>query len=310
MGHEKPVEPFSDLHVEEGKVRAVLLHDPTVEGLDVAIYMDASGSMEEEYKYERPRRSFLEWLQDAPLKDPANQVEPQVRWMLEYLATKDRNGLLRVAYWAAGASGKDVEVVGELKGVDVQQYRFPGAKKPGGHTFMTPALKDYVRYLREQVQHGARRGCAVIVTDGKLHDAEEVERFSAQVAKDIVAGRLPRMNFVLVGVGDGVDEEQLERIAHLEYPGVGHLWCHRIAEEIGQVAELVAVLVDENMTVAAGGTVYDDQGRVLKTYEGRLPAVLEFDVPEGAESFTLEVNGQRFTQPLPDEDHHEDEDHH
>jgi hypothetical protein len=310
MGHEKPVEPFSDLHVEEGKVRAVLLHDPTVEGLDVAIYMDASGSMEEEYKYERPRRSFLEWLQDAPLKDPANQVEPQVRWMLEYLATKDRNGLLRVAYWAAGASGKDVEVVGELKGVDVQQYRFPGAKKPGGHTFMTPALKDYVRYLREQVQHGARRGCAVIVTDGKLHDAEEVERFSAQVAKDIVAGRLPRMNFVLVGVGDGVDEEQLERIAHLEYPGVGHLWCHRIAEEIGQVAELVAVLVDENMTVAAGGTVYDDQGRVLKTYEGRLPAVLEFEVPEGAESFTLEVNGQRFTQPLPDEDHHEDEDHH
>ncbi|MCY1001202.1 VWA domain-containing protein [Myxococcus sp. MISCRS1] len=310
MGHEKPVEPFSDLHVEEGKVRAVLLHDPTVEGLDVAIYMDASGSMEDEYKYERPRRSFLEWLQDAPLKDPANQVEPQVRWMLEYLATKDRNGLLRVAYWAAGASGKDVEVVGELKGVDVQQYRFPGAKKPGGHTFMTPALKDYVRYLREQVQHGARRGCAVIVTDGKLHDAEEVERFSAQVAKDIVAGRLPRMNFVLVGVGDGVDEEQLERIAHLEYPGVGHLWCHRIAEEIGQVAELVAVLVDENMTVAAGGTVYDDQGRVLKTYEGRLPAVLEFDVPEGAESFTLEVNGQRFTQPLPDEDHHEDEDHH
>ncbi|MCK8504089.1 vWA domain-containing protein [Myxococcus faecalis] len=310
MGHEKPVEPFSDLHVEEGKVRAVLLHDPTVEGLDVAIYMDASGSMEEEYKYERPKRSFLEWLRGAPLKDPANQVEPQVQWMLEYLATKDRNGLLRVAYWAAGASGKDVEVVGELKGVDVQQYRFPGAKKPGGHTFMTPALKDYVRYLKEQVKHGARRGCAVIVTDGKLHDAEEVERFSAQVAKDIVAGRLPRMNFVLVGVGDGVDEEQLERIAHLEYPGVGHLWCHRIAEEIGQVAELVAVLVDENMTVAAGGTVYDDQGRVLKTYEGRLPAVLEFDVPEGAESFTLEVNGQRFTQPLPDEDHHEDEDHH
>ncbi|MBZ4394234.1 vWA domain-containing protein [Myxococcus sp. AS-1-15] len=304
MGHEKPVEPFSDLHVEEGKVRAVLLHDPTVEGLDVAIYMDASGSMEEEYKYERPKRSFLEWLRGAPLKDPANQVEPQVQWMLEYLATKDRNGLLRVAYWAAGASGKDVEVVGELKGVDVQQYRFPGAKKPGGHTFMTPALKDYVRYLKEQVKHGARRGCAVIVTDGKLHDAEEVERFSAQVAKDIVAGRLPRMNFVLVGVGDGVDEEQLERIAHLEYPGVGHLWCHRIAEEIGQVAELVAVLVDENMTVAAGGTVYDDQGRVLKTYEGRLPAVLEFDVPEGAESFTLEVNGQRFTQPLPDEDHH------
>jgi hypothetical protein len=38
--------------------------------------------------------------------------------------------------------------------------------------------------------------------------------------------------------------------------------------------------------------------------------VLEFDVPEGAASFTLEVNGQRYTQPLPDEDddHHDDDD--
>ncbi len=103
----------------------------------------------------------------------------------------------------------------------------------------------------------------------------------------------------------------------MEFAGVGHLWCHRIAKEINQVAELVAVLVDETMTVAAGGTIYDDKGNVVQYYEGRLPAVLEFKVPEGASSFTLEVNGQRFTQPLPgeeDEDHHgdedEDEDHH
>jgi len=68
------------------------------------------------------------------------------------------------------------------------------------------------------------------------------------------------------------------------------------------------------MTVAAGGTIYDNKGKILKSYEGRLPAVLEFDVPEGTESFTLEVNGQRYTQPLPDEDHHDEdedeEDHH
>jgi hypothetical protein len=62
------------------------------------------------------------------------------------------------------------------------------------------------------------------------------------------------------------------------------------------------------MTVAAGGTIYDDRGTTLKIYEARLPAVLEFDIPEGAKSFTLEVNGQRFTQPLPDEDEDEDED--
>ena len=306
MGHEKPVEPFSDLHREGDHVRAVLLHDPTVEGLDVAIYMDASGSMREEYQYQRPSRSFLEWVRGAPMKEASNQVEPQVQWMLEYLATKDRNGLLRVAYWACGSSGKELEIIGELKGVDVKQYKFPGAKKLGNNTCMAPALKDYVQYLKAQVPKGARRGCAVIITDGRLSDADEVQMFSAEVAREIAAGRLPRLNFVLVGVGDDVDEHQLEEIAHLEYKGVGHLWCHRIAKEISQVAELVAVLVDENMTVAAGGTIYDDKGKVLKSYEGRLPAVLEFEVPEGAKSFTLEVNGQRYTQPLPEEGEHHD----
>jgi hypothetical protein len=74
-----------------------------------------------------------------------------------------------------------------------------------------------------------------------------------------------------------------------------------------EMAELVAVLVDETMTVAAGGTIYDDKGAVLKVYEARLPAVLEFQVPPGCRSFTLEVAGQRFTQLLPEEDDHDEE---
>lgn len=98
----------------------------------------------------------------------------------------------------------------------------------------------------------------------------------------------------------------MEDICHEEYPGVGHLWCHRIAEHMEEMADLVAVLVDGTMTVAGSGSILDDQGRVLKRYEERLPAVLEFDVPEGCTAFTLEVNGERFTQPLPDE-HEEDE---
>ncbi|MEW6732272.1 MAG: vWA domain-containing protein [Acidobacteriota bacterium] len=307
--HERPVEPFSDLHIEHGRVRATLLHDPTVEGLDMAIYMDGSASMSEEYQYQKKYKGLFSWLFGGEPEILPNQVEPQVQWMLEYLATKDRNGILRVAYWACG-SGKEIEYVGDLKGVDVKQYRFPGPKELGNGTMLEPALRDYVKYLKAQVSQGARRGCAVFVTDGVIHDADKVKSYCRSLAKDIATGRLPRMNFILVGVGDQVDEEQMEDICHEEYHGVGHLWCHRIAEEINQVAELVAVLVDETMTVAAGGTIYDDKDNILKIYEARLPAILEFDIPAGAHSFTLEVNGQRFTQPLPDEDEDEDEDHH
>jgi hypothetical protein len=318
--HERPVEPFADIHAEHGHIRATLLHDPTVEGLDMAIYLDGSGSMADEYENPVKRTGGgLLWdlfgIGEAPKREVLdNQVEPQVRWMLQYLATKDRNGSLRVAYWACGPGGADVEPIGELDGVDVAKYKFPGPRNPGKSTRLLPALRDYVEYHRSAVRMGAKQGCAVFVTDGQLHDADDVKKYSRQIAQLIAGGQLARVNFILVGVGEGVDEEQLEDVCHEEYPGVGHLWCHRIAEEIKEVAELVAVLVDETMTVAAGGVVYDDQNRIVKRYEGRLPAVLEFEVPEGARSFTLEVNGQRYTQPLPEGDDHDDDsdeqDHH
>jgi hypothetical protein len=296
--HEVAVKPFSDVHLTAGHVVATLLHDPTVEGLDVALYMDGSGSMEDEYG----PRGIL-----AKLGGVRNLVEPQMQWMLEYLANKDRNGVLRTVYWATG-DGSALEVVGDLSGAEAKNYKFPGPKFYGKGTMMLSVLRDYIAYIREQVAQGARRGLAVIITDSQVHDMNDVHAYSVQVAKEIAAGRLPRINFVLVGVGDQVDEKQMEEICHFTYPGVGHLWCHRIADRMEEMAELVAVLVDETMTVAAGGTIYDEKGTVLKYYESRLPAVLEFDVPEGCVSFTLEVAGQRYTQPLPEE--HEDHDEH
>jgi hypothetical protein len=285
----RPVEPFADLHVENGKVRAILLHDPSVEGLDMAMYVDGSASMREELARERD-----------------SEARPRVRPMLQYLASKDRNGLLRLAWWGCGPAGRDIEVVGEMSGPDVERQRFFGPRQIGTSTALTPALEDYVGYLRTQVADGARQGCAIVVTDRRIDDADEVKAFSQQVARQIGCGRLPRTNFILVGVGDRVDPEQLEHIGRDTFPGIGPVWRHRTAADLDQVADVVAGLVDATMTVAAGGAVVDDAGRVLKIYEGRLPAVLEFDIPEDCRQFTLEVNGQRYNQPLAaayDDDH-------
>jgi len=295
--HETIVRPFSDVHRKGDTVVATLMHDPTVEGLDVALYIDGSASMEPEYG---PRGVL------AKLGGARNNVEPQLRWMMEYLANKDRNGLLRVAYWATG-DGSQLELLGELSGPQGKDYKFPGPRAYGKGTIMLPVLRDFVAYMKEARKTGARQGLAVIITDSQLYDPEDVKAYSAQVAKEIQAGRLPAMNFVLVGVGAKVDEPQMEDICHAEYPGIGHLWCHRVADRMEEMPDLVAVLVDETMTVADHGVIYDDGGRIIKRYEGRLPAVLTFDVPEGCTAFTLEVGGERYTQPLPDEDHHEEE---
>ncbi len=305
---ERPTGIFSDVHAEDGKVRATLLHDPTVEGLDTAIYVDGSGSMADEYGRPGLLSRFFHWLVGKSAPSGKNIVEPQIHRMLEYLASKDRNGSLRVAYWATGENGNNVEPLGELSGANADTYEFNGPRHEGGGTRLGPAIADFVSYMKDAVKKGARQGCAVIVTDGQIHDADTVEKLSRDIAADIGKGRLPRMNFVLVGVGDQIDEHQMEEIAHIEHPGIGHLWCHRVAAEMKELPELVAVLVDETMTVAAGGTIYDDDGNVLKVYEGRLPAVLEFEIADHAKSFILEVNGQRFEQPLPDEREHHDED--
>jgi hypothetical protein len=308
MGDAVITRPFSDVHRMGNRVVATLLHDPTVEGLDVALYMDGSASMENTYG----PRGILAKL--GPVK---NQVEPQMQWMLEYLATKDRDGVLRTAYWATG-SGAELEFVGDLDGAKAKQFKFPGPKHYGKATILLPVLRDYVAHIRkEAAEKDARRGLAVIITDSQLSDPDDVIAYTQQVAREITAGRLPRVNFVLVGVGEAVDEAQMDRICHDEYPGVGHLWCHRVADKMEEMAELVAVLVDETMTVAAGGTIFDEKGAVLKSYEGRLPAVLDFEVPAACKRFTLEVGGQRFDQALPEdhgdehgEDHDDDDDDH
>ena len=189
--HERPVEPFADLHVEHEHVRATLLHDPTVEALDVALYMDGSGSMSEEYenKVKVKGGGFLwdlfGWGTPPEKTVLDNQVEPQVRWMLQYLATKDRNGQLRVAYWACGPDGSSIEPIGELDGVNVASYKFPGPRSPGRATRLAAAMRDYMAYHKAAAAAGAKQGCAVFVTDGQLHDAEEVKRYSAQIASEI-----------------------------------------------------------------------------------------------------------------------------
>ncbi len=356
--HDKLSPPFADIHVDDGVVTVTLLHDPAVEDVDVALYVDGSGSMIDEYRYRDdlplyehdhapPPATRVETAgadePEEPAKKPGllarlfgwfrgeehhgdgedhdeegedhdddhvpgprgrtNRVEPQVRRMLQYLATKDRNGKLRVAYWACGNGGA-VELMGELSSRDAAELTVSGPKEYGGGTRLAPAVRDFVEYLKAQANHGAKKGCGVFVTDGVISDQAEVHKLSQQIASRIARRELPPMHFVLVGVGSQVNEAQLEEIAHVEVPDAEHLWCHRVAEEMHQMAELVSGLVDGTMTVASGGAVYDAKGKLVKRYEGRLPAVLEFTLPRGHDRFTLEVEGQRYTQELPDEDEH------
>ncbi len=375
--------PFADIHVEDGVVRVTLLHDPVVDGVDMAIYIDGSASMDDEFEYRDdlpdhdddddhghapPAASLGAASVEAPAKKPkgekswiaklfgwfssdrddddhdddhddddhdddhakpaavtppkghaakapkghaatapgelTNMVEPQVRRMLQYLATKDRNGKLRMAYWACGGGGNKIELIGELSGADAATLKVSGPKDSGSGTRLGPALDDFVAYMESAARAGAKRGCGVFVTDGMINDMGGVMKRSGVIASRIASRSLPPLHLVLVGVGEQVSESQMEEISHAEFEGAEHLWCHRVAEEMHEMAELVSGLVDNTMTVASGGAVYDEDGAVVARYEKRLPAVLDFKLPRGHQRFTLEIEGRRYTQVLPAEEHH------
>lgn len=282
---------FADVHHQDGQVRATLRKDPSVRGLETAIYMDGSQSMSDEYGHARLTTKLWNWLHLKPGDGP-NIVEPEIQRMLQYLATKDRNGQLRVAYWACG-NASTIEVVGELTAADVGKVHFPGPQHFGA-TYLKPALEDFVAYMREQATQGAERGCAVFVTDGKLFDDGDVHAYSEEIELQILQKSLPPLHLILVGVGEEIDEEQLDELARA-HP---KLWAHKSVKEMHEIPALVALLVDERLTITKSGRILDHRGTVIQVIEGRLPAVLEFPVPEGCTGFTLEIDGQTYEKPL------------
>src|SRR5438270_13056997 len=68
--------------------------------------------------------------------------------------------------------------------------------------------------------------------------------------------------------------------------------------------EIFAEVVDKHARVADRGRILDPQGRVIKDYSDTgVPAFLEFEMPVGADYFTLEVEGTRIHQGLFDRAH-------
>lgn len=350
-------------------MRVTLRHDPTLDGVEMALYVDGSASMVDEFTYrdsselpehddhdehappatltslatvDRPAKKaapaprpgwiarLFGWFRGndhgdhrddhddsddhndnahtaAPKREGppraktgvrTNEVEPQVRRMLAYLARKDHNGRLRLAYWACGPDGDDIEALGELSGEDAATLAVPGPNDPGSLTRLAPAMRDFIAYVR--AARGVKRACGVFITDGQIADMGAVQKLTRELGEQVLARRLPPLHLVLVGIGEQVNERQLATIADTHAPGVDHLWCHRVAHEMHEMASLVSGLVDRTMVVAPRGAVFDETGATVAVWERGLPGVIEFRLPVGHRAFTLDVDGARYTQPLPE----------
>jgi hypothetical protein len=158
-----------------------------------------------------------------------------------------------------------------------------------------------MRYFLDKYS-SAPWGFFVVITDGEIHDMNEVKEATVLLARDIAAGRRKPVKMVLIGLGQQVNERQLAELDDLD-TGTGiDIWDHKLAATMRSLDDIFAEAVRENMRVASDGRVLDPNGQVVANYEGvGLPAFLEFDLKQGDRYFVLEFAGNRIVQPLTDE---------
>lgn len=327
---------FGEVNVARGKetteVTFTILMEPSdAEGWQTGVAVDASGSMQGVFgkgladgPKGSPPQSLMQryqqqgWLQiinhqgqqypifsDEAKTDMVqkghfvwskNEIEPLVRRVTGYLAANlDADGGTTVIYWACGPEGDEMEEIGDLTAEDCGNAKIAGPLKVpfGGATKLTPA----VRYFADRFKD-AKNGIYIFITDGELNDLPDVKRYTIQLCKEIAAKRRNPLKCVLIGIGDNINEDQMEQLDDLDSGTPIDVWDHKIAKDMRAIVEIFAEVVSENQIVAPSARIFDDQGQVVKNFSDGLPAKVTFTLSNNSKSFELEVAGQKIKQDV------------
>lgn len=224
-----------------------------------------------------------------------NEVEPMVRKVTAYLASNlDADGGTTVIYWACGDGGQ-IEVIGDLTAEECVAATFAGPREVGfgGGTSLTPAVDYFAERFKD-----AKNGMYVFITDGRIEDMEQVKAYTIQLCRDIHRERRHPLKCVLIGVGDNIDEEQMEQLDDLESGTSVDVWDHKIAADMRSLVEIFAEVVNEHQIVAPTARILDATGKLVKHFADGLPAKVAFSMPASSQFFELEVSGQRIRQTV------------
>jgi len=292
------VEPFGKVNywdVPDGSgrmIRATILMEARIEGARMGMAIDGSGSMEALFG-KKPLSAFI--------PAPPNHVKPAAQAMSAYLAKRSADGKVTIIYWATGAAGKEIQLLGDLAVSEAEKFDFGPPAHYGTGTQLLPALKYFTDGQQRKDLYDAPWGMYVFITDGAVEDLDAVKQYCTQLAHDIDAGRRSDLKLVIIGLGNQVDEDQLNQLDDLDTGTDVDLWDAKLASEMKDLSEIFAEVVDEGMILVPGdGIVKDHTGKVVVDYRDTgLPGVMEFVLPPGAKSFSVEVAGNVTTQPLP-----------
>ena len=244
--------------------------------------------LSDECKKDLVDKGYFEWSK--------NTIEATARKFTAYLAANlDADGGTTVIYWACGEHGSDIEEIGDLTSDQCEGTKFPGPlqKGFGNGTLLTPAVRYFVERFAD-----AKNGMYVFITDGELNDLEDVKWYTKKLCREIAAGTRNPVKCVLIGVGDQINEKQMEELDDLDSGTDVDVWDHKIAADMRGVVEIFAEVVSENVIVAPTARIYDNTGAVVQNFTDGMTARVTFRMPSSSDFFELEVGDQRIRQSV------------
>ena len=130
--------------------------------------------------------------------------------------------------------------------------------------------------------------------------------YCTQVGKDLAAGKRKDLKLVLIGVGEEVDEGQLERFDDMfegtDLEDTVDIWSHGVASSMRDESDIIGVLFGELMTedlkVADSGSVLDADGNEIVSFADGVPGRFRFILPKGCNSFTVHTPKGDVTQDV------------
>ena len=304
------VEPFGEVNVykqQNGSINivATILSVPDLEGVRMGLALDGSASMKKMYGVSGVVGGVFGAAASVP-----NVVEPVAHTMINYLSNFSSNGKVDLIYWACSADGSKIEEVGEFDEEKTRNLAIIGPKKlPWGRgTKLLAPLKHFIDKFKDAPAFGVKQPGAlcVFVTDGIIEDLSEVKQYCFQYAQEIANKSKPFIKMLLIGIGDEVDEGQMEELDKM-FEGKNikdasgqdiDIWDHQLASDMNKLEQVFKELVSEDITVIDSGRILNQAGKVCKDYSDGVPALLRFNLPSGSTAFTLEFSGGSIIQSI------------
>jgi len=269
------------------RVEIYIRLDQSVEHMQVGIAIDASASMKSLYAANIPKM----------VRQPGqNVMEPVVRQLCRFVCDYSGDGTVLPIYWAVGPGGKEIEAIGSLDATKAETMPVDGPKRPWGTgTCLLPALNFFLEQFAS-----AEWAILLFITDGVMEDVPAVKARALEVGHEIKAGRRGNCKFVVVGIGEA-DEDQLDDLDNMfdgtELEEDVDLWDCKLAGDMAELSEIWDE-VDFGISLPMSARILDSSGTIVKTYADEVPQRMEFEVPAGTKSITLEIAGQTITQSL------------